>query len=118
MGTDTSHHGEVSGKWSDLDGRTLAVLLLDGEGDDHHVVWGEVRLEHDAVVLQDAVGAHTMTLLDDWLARIEPSPPELRERLLEGAEFWLRLSVGPLPSDADSGEFMFTGLRLPPDTRS
>ncbi len=48
----------------------------------------------------------------EWLDRIKSTPADLVD-ILMNAEFFLPLSVGALPDDADPSDYIHTGLKLP-----
>jgi hypothetical protein len=51
-------------------------------------------------------------LPDDVLHRVKPTPKEFKDILLD-AEFYIIMSIGSLPDDADPSEYVQTGLKWP-----
>jgi hypothetical protein len=94
----------------ELDGHRLALWLVDGDSD--WLVWGTARREGDHLVL-DRNTEVPFPILPEWLERIEAvAEGELRRDVLEGADYLLKLWVGPLPDGTDTADFLPTGLRL------
>lgn len=65
-------------------------------------------------VLGRGENATPVKLLPEWLARIETVSNDLRADLFD-AEFYISLTIGPIPEGMDESELEFTGLRHPPD---
>jgi hypothetical protein len=51
---------------------------------------------------------------DDWLPRLKPVDPDLKETLL-GADYSFSVTIGDLPEGADAKEYLKTGLVWPKD---
>lgn len=49
---------------------------------------------------------------DDWVDRIQPVEADLRE-IFRGADYFLPLTVGNLPEEADVSQYELTGLTWP-----
>ena len=94
-----------------LDGKSLALLLA-GEDDDWSVLRGIVRHDGEALLLNHSESEQPFVLQPEWLDRIKPTPADLSEILMD-AEFFLPLSVGALPEDADPSDYLHAGLKLP-----
>jgi hypothetical protein len=97
--------------YHELNGKSLALLLA-GEEDDWSVLRGTVRQEGEVMLLDRGAGEQPFVIQTEWVDRIKPVPVDLSDVLMS-ADFFLSLSVGVLPEDADPKEFLPTRLRLP-----
>lgn len=97
-----------------LNGKSLAVLLIgqtaDGE-DDWTVFSGTVHATETVVVL-NRDDAPSFEIQTKWFERIKPVGADIKSILL-GAEFYLPLSIGPLPEGESAESYISTGLRWP-----
>lgn len=93
--------------------RRIALLLCaetpDGEKD-WAVFPGVVRVRGDALVLERPGDQPDIELPREWYERIQPVAETVRE-ILQGADYVISLSVGPVP--ADSSGFAPFGLKWP-----
>ena len=87
------------------------TLLLAGDDDAWSVIGGIVNQEGEILVLDRGADEQPFLIQPDWLARIKPVPADLSDILI-GADFFLLLSVGILPDDADPNDYIYTGLQL------
>jgi hypothetical protein len=94
----------------ELNGKSLALILA-GEDEDWSVLRGIVRQEGQVLLLDHCTG-QAFHIQPEWLDRIKPTPADLSD-ILMNADFFLPLSVGPLPEDADPSDYINTGLKLP-----
>lgn len=97
--------------YRELDGKSLALLLA-GEDEDWSVLRGTVRRDGEALLLDHSESEQPFAVQLEWLDRIKPVPADLSE-ILMGADFFLLLSVGAMPEDADPRDYIHTGLKLP-----
>jgi hypothetical protein len=98
----------------DLDEKILAILMFqerEGQEDDIHVLTGVVKLKDGVLHLHSGSERPPFQIQEEWLERIKYAPEALSETL-SNAEYYLSLSVGPLPEDADMTEYTNTGLNL------
>jgi hypothetical protein len=94
----------------ELNGKSLALLFA-GEDDDWSVLRGIVRQEGEALLLVHNAGEKPFVIQPEWIDRIKSTPADLGDIL--DADFFLLLSVGALPEDADPSDYIHTGLKLP-----
>jgi hypothetical protein len=96
-----------------LEGKRLTLLLMGtspkGE-DDWAAFAGTARLD-DGTLYLDRDSAPAFEIRPEWIERIVPVEPALRETLL-GADYYLPLTVGNRPS-ADGEGLLPTGLKWP-----
>ena len=97
----------------DLDryiGKQFTLLLTDEEGE--VVAYGgwTASLSGETLLLERP--GDKMKLEPDWLQRIQPISDDQSRKLLLGADFVIRLSVGPNPREEDTD--IPTGMRWPP----
>lgn len=100
----------------DLVGQRLSLLLTgtDDAGEPEWAIFpGIVVSQPDGLYLDRAERGPRFELREEWLPRIKPVPPELAD-VLEGASYYLRLSVGRAEDEPDHQNFLPTGLRMPP----
>ena len=93
-------------------GAKLALLLWakdEGDGDDVVMIVGAVSQQEGGFSLVFDGEGSPFALRDDWLERIQPTPPDLAT-VTEEAEYILSLSVG---ETENGGGFDKTGLRWP-----
>ena len=94
----------------EVDGKPLALLLIAGE-DDIAVVIGHASWDGRVLNWQSARGA--LDVPTEALARLRRVHDD-HEGIFTGADFYITLTVGPLPEGApESGLFEKTGLRWP-----
>ena len=99
----------------EVDGRRLALLLFheDEQGEEHWAVAaGAARWDGSALVLDLGPGRAPFEVPEDALPRVRPVPEAARDTL-EGADFFVTLSVGTLEPDSDPADHVKTGLRWP-----
>ncbi len=97
-----------------LDGKTLALLLCGetDEGEDDWAVFpGVARIRDGALYLERSGDQPDVEILPEWHARIRPTNESVRQ-ILQGAEYFVALSVGSKSEDED-GVYLPTGLRWP-----
>lgn len=96
-----------------LDGKPLALLLIgeDENGEEDWAVFrGTARWEGtDLHFVRDGVD---FAVPDGAVSRIRPVDPGIRDVMLD-AEYYIPLSVGPLPAEAVTADFICTGLEWP-----
>jgi hypothetical protein len=93
----------------ELNGKSLA-LLLGGEDDDWSTLRGTVRQDGESLML-DQAGGQSFMIQPEWIERIKSVPEDLSD-IFMGAHFFLPLSVGALPEDADPNDYIHAGLKL------
>lgn len=96
----------------DIIGKRLAILTWAKNQDGQDEVFA-----HTGTIRSDASGLHldrenkgTVKLRPEWIARIKPVDPELRQIVLD-ADLVISLSVRKLSDDADLSELELTELR-------
>jgi hypothetical protein len=97
--------------------RKFAVILVeddDTEDGKWTVVAGVAKWRDGHLFVHRGTDVPDFPIPDDTLHRVKPVHPEVRQ-ILEGADFSITLSVGPLPAGSDPSQYIHTGLRLPPD---
>ena len=99
---------------SEVDGKRLAIVLLDSETDEQTLLVGFAHRAGETLVVDRGSSergfAIPVTALPR-LRRVDQSNQELSE-LLERAEFLLYLSVDPMPEGADPADYEQTGVNL------
>jgi hypothetical protein len=97
-----------------LEGKLLAVLVMgqtsDGQ-DDWAVFTGTARVSEDLLFL-DRHGKPSFEIRAEWLDRIKSVGSKVKDILL-GAEFYLPLTIGPLPEGQSAESYIATGLKWP-----
>lgn len=96
--------------YQELSGKSLALLLV-GEDENRWILHGTVCREGEALLLDHSASEQPFKIQPEWLDRIKPVPADLRD-IFKGADFFLPLSMGTLPEDADPSEYVDTGLKL------
>ena len=94
----------------ELDGRRMALWLVDG--DDDWLVAGTAHRQGRELVFEYQ-GKPLLPIGPDLLERVEAVLDEdLRRDVLLGAEYLLKLRIGPLPGQVDQADLQPTGLRI------
>jgi hypothetical protein len=100
---------------SELIGKKIALVAigLDKDGKKEGAVWtGLGKWEHGHLYLDRDDDTKTFQFPDDVIQRIKPVPTDLAE-IVQDSDYYVKLSIGPLPEDADSNDFKQTGLKWP-----
>ena len=98
-----------------LTGRKLAILAVgdDEKGEtDAAVFTGLARWANGHLYLDREDNQKPFEIPDDTLDRIKPVPPTVTDIFLD-AEFYIPMSIGPLPDDEDTKRYLQTGLKWP-----
>lgn len=98
-----------------LHDKKFAVILIEDDGSEDGawiVLTGVAKWREGHLFVHRGKDAPEFPIPDDTLDRVKPVHPEARD-VLEEADYYTVLSVGPIPEDADPSEFTHTGLRLP-----
>jgi len=97
-----------------LNGKSFAVLLMGqtAAGQDDWAVFAGTFRTDDKGFFLDRGQKPPFEIDADWLERIKPVSGSVKETLL-GAEFYLSLTIGPLPEGESAETFVETGLRWP-----
>ena len=106
---------------SHFDGKPLALLLIEaGENDneDMAVTVGVAQYDGKQLVLDLGKDKPPFVIRDEWMSKIKPVPEGVEE-IFEGSEYYLPLTIGPLPTGIDLVEsgYEATGLTWPFVTR-
>ena len=97
---------------SGLHGKKIAILFnsKDEAGEEEWAVLaGRGVWDGEDLRVSRGAGRTPFLVPHHALARLRPVQDEVREIFLD-ADVWLPLFVGPLPEDADHGEYESTGL--------
>lgn len=98
---------------SDLNGKRLALHIIEGSEEIHHrVVTRSVSVSNQNVTIHDEESEKQFTLPPEWLARIRPVPFEFTD-VFDEAEYVLPLESEGLPDSTSIGFELIPGLRLP-----
>jgi len=102
---------------SDLNGKTLAVLVFelgDEDEDKGAIFFGIARYDGQQLVLDRGRDRPPFVVRDEWLSRIKPVPEDTDD-IFEGAQYFLPLTIEPLPPGVDPSEegYEETGLKWP-----
>jgi hypothetical protein len=94
-----------------INGKSLAIVLSDdkGEGATFH---GTARWDGETLVIDRGKGNPDFEIRKEWYERIQPVKGPVAKAILEDAEFWLQLRVGPVADD-DTTAFEPMGLKWP-----
>src|ERR1700756_417248 len=95
-------------------GQPLALLLIgeDDRGEDEWwLVYGTLANTDDGFAFVRAKDGAGVPLESEWLERIKSVTPQ-QTGICKPSLFYLPLSVGPIPENADPAEYVRTGLRL------
>jgi hypothetical protein len=90
-------------------GKRFSLWMTD-ENDDSVVYGGWTATRSGETLLLERPGGH-LVLESGWLDRITPVNDDETRRILLDADFFVRLSVGPNPSEDDTD--LPTGMRWP-----
>jgi hypothetical protein len=96
---------------SELDGKLFTLWLTDDQKESA-VFAGTARWTGTQLQL-DRVPNPSFEIRAEWQDRIRAVPNEEVRQILLGAEYYLRLYVGSLPSGSNETEFEQTGLKWP-----
>jgi hypothetical protein len=94
-----------------INGKPFAIVLSDdkGEGAAFH---GVARWDGKTLTIDRGRDKPPFEVRKEWYERIQPVKGPVAKAILEDAEFWLQLRVGPVPDD-DTTTFEPTGLKWP-----
>ncbi len=97
-----------------LTGKKLAILAVgDDNGETEAAVFtGIARWAEGHLFLDRDESQKSFQIPDDTLERIKPVPIEVADIFL-GAEFFIPMSIGPLPDNSNPDDFTQTGLKWP-----
>jgi hypothetical protein len=101
--------------YSKLNGKKIAIAAIgvDEHGEKEGAVWtGIARWENGHLYLDREEDPKVFQFPDNVLKRIKPVPSDLSDILLD-SEYYVKLSIGPLPEDADPKDYRQTGLKWP-----
>ncbi len=103
-------------KLSIIDGKSLAVVLyaqeIHGKKEGGAVFFGIARVEGEHLHLERGEKGPTFHIPDDALGRLKKVEGDIKD-ILEGAEYWVWLSVEDLPAGEDVTKYISTGLKWP-----
>ena len=91
-------------------------LLLVGDGEDEVYASAGELVERDGALVFVRQDGGVLPFEAEWLARAKPVTEDLRSIFGSESEFFVLLSVGNLPDDADPTDYKPTGLKLPPES--
>jgi hypothetical protein len=97
--------------------KKFAVIFVEDDGTEEGactVLTGVAKWREGHLFVHRGMDVPEFPIPDDTLDRVKQVQPEIRD-VLEEADYWTMLLVGPIPEDADPSEFTHTGLRLPRD---
>jgi hypothetical protein len=102
-------------KPEDIDGKMLAVILIseNDKGEDEFAWFGgKATFNNGALRVDRGTAGPSFTVPDSAYDRIQKCTEEMKTNF-EGCEYLVSLLVGPLPEDADPGDFEPIGLKWP-----
>jgi hypothetical protein len=102
-------------KFEELTGKKLAILAVgndDKEETEAAVFTGIARWSNGHLFLDRDCNQKPFQIPDDTLERIKSVPEKVSDIFL-GAEFYIPMSIGPLPKDANPEDYTQTGLKWP-----
>jgi hypothetical protein len=94
-----------------LNNKSFAIVLVD-EKQEGATFYGTARWNGEVLIIDRGKDKPPFEVREEWYERIQPVKGPVAKAILEGAEFWLRLNVGPLP-DEDTSGYQKTGLKWP-----
>jgi hypothetical protein len=101
--------------FTELTGKKLAIVAI-GESEkgetEGAVFTGLARWANGHLYLDRGRNQKSFQFPDDVLQRIKPVPAEIADIILE-AEYYITMSIGPLPNDANPKDYIETGLKWP-----
>lgn len=95
--------------------KKFAMILVEHDGTedgDWTILTGVAKWRDGHLFVHRGMDIPEFPIPDETLDRVKSVSPEIRS-ILEDADFYTMLSVGPMPEDAEESEFTHTGLRLP-----
>ncbi len=102
-------------KYEELNGKKFAIVAIgeDKDGKTEAAVFtGVGRFENGHVYLDHGGEPKTFELPDEVLPRIIPTADDLKD-IVEGAEYFVMMSIGPIPEGDNPEEYIKTGLKWP-----
>ncbi len=96
---------------AELHGKSFTVWLTDDQ--EESVVFSGTARWTGTELLLDRTPKPPFEIRAEWQDRIRAVTNEKVKKILLGAEYYLRLWVGSLPSSSNESEFERTGLRWP-----
>jgi hypothetical protein len=93
----------------------FAVIMVEDNGSedgDWVVLWGIAKWRDGHVFVHRGMDTPEFPVPDNALDRIKPVNADVRD-ILEGAEYFVSLSVGPIPNTVDPATLIHTGFRWP-----
>jgi len=97
-----------------FDGKPFTILLMGTTTDskDDWAVFPGIARIHEVGLYVDRGPKARFKIRPEWLSRIRPVDASLRSTL-QGADYYLPLTVGTLPSGANEDDLLMTGLKWP-----
>ena len=106
---------ETDINFEELTGKKLAIIAWgedEKDEDEAAVFTGLARWADGHLYLDREGNPPYFQIPDDVLDRIKPVSDEVKDILLN-AEYCISMLIGPLPDEADPGEYIQTGLKWP-----
>lgn len=97
-----------------VDGKRLAVVLIasDVEKKEGAVFFGTARWDGQNLQLDRGSENPSFTIPSETLGKLQKVDGKLRD-ILQDADYWISLTVSPLPEGADLSQYRLTGLKWP-----
>jgi hypothetical protein len=99
----------------DLNGKKLAVIAMGNnrKGKEEAAVFSGIGLWNNGhLYLDRGKNKKPFQVPDEVLDRIKPVPDKIRDIVLD-AEYYIPMSIGPLPDDANPKDYVKTVLKWP-----
>lgn len=102
----------------EYEGKPFALLLCgeteNGE-DDCAIFSGTAYVRNNKLYLERHGDQQDILILTEWYERIQETNESVKD-ILQGSDYFITLSVGPLPEDADDS-YIPLGLKWPKDDK-
>ena len=101
--------------FAELTGKKLAIVIMgeDENGKKEGAVFtGLARWANGHMYLDRGRNQKSFQIPDETIERIKPVTPEIADIVLN-ADYYMKMSIAPLPSEANPKEYIQTGLKWP-----
>lgn len=96
-------------------GKRLAVVLIGSDEEKKEegaVFFGIARWDGQSLQLNRGREKPSFTIPSEVLGKLQKVDEKLRD-ILQNADYWISLTVSPLPEGADLSQYRLTGLKWP-----
>ena len=103
-----------------LHGKKFVVILVeddDTEDGEWIVLAGVAEWRGGQLLVHRGMDVPEFPIPEETLDRIKPVAPEVRD-ILEGADYSVMLTVGPIPEGVDPATLLYTGFTWPDNKKA